>query len=139
MQGGLLWNDPRPSEKHFIKAILEGAASQYAGAMRIISDLRVKIGKITVVGGEAKSDLWSRLKADIMNMLIIVTKIKDAITLGSAILALIGLGIYSNFEKTVKNLVSIGKIYDPETHRKYLEFVERHWEICRKLFLLSYI
>ena len=128
-------------KEHFIRAILEGVAFQYAGALKIISDLGVKVGKITVVGGEAKSDLWNRLKADIMNMPIIVTKIKDAAALGSAILASIGSGIYSNFEEAVKNMVSIEKIYepDPETHRKYLEFIERYWEICRKLFPLSYI
>ena len=65
------------------------------------------------VGGAANSRIWTQIKADITNKSINVPGADYATTLGAAILAGVGTGIYGSFDEAVKTTVQIRRVHSP--------------------------
>lgn len=72
------------------------------------------------MGGAANSALWTQIKADVTGKTIVVPASDTASTLGAAILAGIGTGIYSSYEEAVKTTIAIKKTYTPDMDRHEL-------------------
>jgi len=53
---------------HLVKAVLEGVAFGFADGVNVLRDGGVEIGDITVIGGGARSLLWGRILASILNL-----------------------------------------------------------------------
>ncbi len=107
---------------HFIRAILEGVAFQYVGTLQLIEALGIKIRRISMTGGEARSDLWNQIKADVLGRKIEIPQVLDAAALGACILAAVGVGAYRDFRTAVSKMVRIARAYtpNPERHEKYM-------------------
>lgn len=122
-------------KKHFIRSIMEGVVFQYAGALGVAAELGVEVKRITVVGGESKSDFWNQLKADVFGLPVSVVKIRDAAALGSAILAAVGSGSYSSVAEAADNMVHVEKVYEPrpDIHEAYKKVMEVYWEVWRRI------
>lgn len=116
------------SKAHFVRAILEGIAFQYAETLELFMDLGVSIREASIVGGEAKSELWNQMKADVTGLKIWVPEVADAAALGSAILAGIGSEAYRDAKEGVKQAVRFKKAYNPntETHKLYQTALEKY-------------
>ncbi|MGC8849009.1 MAG: xylulokinase [Candidatus Bathyarchaeia archaeon] len=116
------------SKAHFIRAILEGIAFQYAETLELFERLGVSIREASIVGGEAKSDMWNQMKADITGLKIWVPEVADAAALGSAILAGVGGGAYRDVKEGVRRAVRFRKAYNPnpETHESYRKTLEKY-------------
>lgn len=71
----------------FIKALLEGITFEMRLNLDIIENAGYQIDELSVVGGGAKSKIWSQLKADIMGKKINILKVTEAGCMGAAILA----------------------------------------------------
>ena len=54
------------------------------------------IQKIIAVGGAVRNEMWMQNKADVTGKIIEVPALEEATTLGAALLAGIGLGIYKD-------------------------------------------
>jgi xylulokinase len=108
------------SKGHFVRAILEGVAFQYLETFEILKDLGVDIQVVNMVGGEAKSDLWNQIKADISGKTILIPNIDDAAALGAVLLAGVGTKQYSNLHKAVEVVVKVKKIYTPNLENQKL-------------------
>ena len=70
-----------------IKALLEGVALEMRLNLEILQDSGYKITELRAVGGGAKSELWTQLKADVLNKRITTLNITEAGCLGTAMLA----------------------------------------------------
>ena len=103
---------------HFIRAIMESIAYTIKEYTDLIN---AKIGEIRSMGGGAKSDLWCRIKADVLGKKVITLKENETACLGSAIFAGIGAGIFSDAVSAVENVVDTDKTYEPKSS-KYEEF-----------------
>ena len=110
----------------FIRAIFEGVAFQYVETLQLIKRLDVHVKRIIMTGGEARSDVWNQIKADIIGMKIEVPKILYAAALGACILACIGIRVYKDFRLAIRNMVRIAKTYKPrpEVHARYAKIYE---------------
>jgi xylulokinase len=75
---------------------LEGLARLGAGAK-----------EIRVLGGGARSLLWSQMKADICGLRVIVPEEPEAAALGAAILAGVGSGVYPDIPSAVSGMSKI--------------------------------
>ena len=94
------------TKAHLVRAILEGVAFQYAETLELLEELGVKVKEASLVGGEARSQLWNQIKADALSRSIRLPDVEDAAALGSAMLSSVGVKVYKDLKEAVKNMVS---------------------------------
>lgn len=117
---------------HFIRAVLEGVAFQYVETLEMLSELGVHVKEVSMVGGESKSSLWNRIKADVIGIPIKIPEASDAAAaLGSAILAGVGSGVYKNAQEGVESCVRSMERYDPrmDEHEEYMKIHEKYRKV----------
>jgi xylulokinase len=58
------------TQAHFVRAILESVAYEYAYYLKILKELlpEIKLAEARVIGGGARSGVWNQIKADILNV-----------------------------------------------------------------------
>jgi xylulokinase len=87
----------------FIRAILEGTALGIRQNMDIVEkDLGFSIEAFHTVGGGAKSEIWSQIKADVTNKIVNTLNIKETAVLGAAMLGGIAAGVYTDYRDAVQ-------------------------------------
>lgn len=115
---------------HFIRASLEGVAYSLKHNLDVAEGVGAKVSELHAIGGAANSQLWTQIKADVTGKVIKVPASDTATTLGAAILAGVGVGVYSSFDEAVSKTVTITKEYRPnldnaevykEQYKKYLQ------------------
>lgn len=123
------------SRGYFVRAILEAAAFQYLGTLRILRELGIDVKSIRMVGGESKSSLWNRIKADVMGIRLEIPVIRDAAALGSAILGGVAAGVYRDPRSAALEIVRIDEVYDPDPsiHRVYEDIYEDYLRVYRSI------
>lgn len=116
---------------HLVRAVLEGVAFQYVGTIKLLEDLGIRIERITMTGGEIRSELWNRIKADVLGRRILVSPSVNTAGLGAAILAAVGIGAFVSFRKAVESMVGDPRTYqpDPEAHKRYTAIYEKYEKI----------
>lgn len=97
------------------------------------------VQEVRITGGAATSDLWCQIKADVLNLPVLRTRSKEAGLLGGAMLALVGLGEYSNIDECQKQFVKIERIFRPRPERTaiYDQLYKRWIETQKHLLPLS--
>lgn len=118
---------------HFIRAAMEGVAMSLRHNLEVAAEAGAAVDVLRAMGGSANSLLWTQIKSDVTGKPVIVPSSDTATTLGAAILAGVGVGIYQDFEEAVKLTVenkryhvpnhADSKIYD-RNYRKYLSLYE---------------
>ena len=98
---------------HFVRALVESVAFMLRENIELFGRLGVKVEKIRSLGGAAKSDFWLQVKSDVLNLPIELPKCSEATSLGAAILAGVGAGIYKDIDEAVESTVSIKKTFNP--------------------------
>jgi autoinducer 2 (AI-2) kinase len=115
--------DPgRSGRNECIRAIEESAAYVSVGHTRIIESLTSKRSAHAVfTGGASKGSLWPQIVADVLGIPVKVPVVKESTSLGAAIYAGVGIGLYSSAEEAAKHLVRFEKRFDPDsaTHAMY--------------------
>lgn len=118
---------------HFVRALMEGVAFSLKHNLDTAEGAGAKVGALRAMGGSANSLLWTQIKADVTGKEIIVPSSDTATTLGAAILAGIGTGIYSSYEEAVKKTVKDQRKHEPDltnravydkTYETYLELYQ---------------
>jgi len=114
----------------FYRAILEGigfSILQNFEILRGISDKDNIPDYLRVSGGGAENNHLNQIKADILGKEVVKTKVIESGLLGGAILAMMGLKIYS-FNEAVKKMVHIDRTFQPN--------MEKHHHHYSRLFLI---
>ncbi len=99
---------------HFIRAALEGVAFSLKHNLEIAEEAGAEIGELRSMGGAANSRLWTQIKSDVTGKPIAVPSSDTATTLGAAILAGVGVGLYEDFEEAVRLTVKVKRHHRPE-------------------------
>ena len=109
--------------KDVLRSVLEGVALN----LNIILDIfkeHIDIDKMTVIGGGAKGEVWTRIMADVFNVrLVIPNFIEEATSMGAAVTGGVGAGVFKNFD-VIHDFVKTSRETAP---------IEKHHEIYRKL------
>ena len=85
------------NRRDLIRAILEAVGYGTRQLKEIAEDLTgLQIKKFSSMGGGAKSEVWSQIKADVIGVDIDVLDVADMAPVGAALLAGVGAGIYQN-------------------------------------------
>ena len=118
---------------HFIRAVMEGVAMSLRHNLEVAAEAGASVDVLRAMGGSANSLLWTQIKSDVTGKPVIVPSSDTATTLGAAILAGVGVGIYEDFEEAVKLTVENKRYHVPNqadrniydrNYRKYLSLYE---------------
>ena len=120
---------------HMIRAVLEGVAFALEHNLRVASEAGAEVSDMNARGGASNYALWTQIKADVTGKVIHVPGSDTATTLGAAILAGVGSGIYGSYREAVERTVSVRKTYtpDPEKHAVYQKRLELYLALYRNL------
>lgn len=88
-------------------AVFEGVTFALRDSLEVARSLGIKIEKTMICGGGAKSPLWKRLVANILNVEVDVPMSEEGPGFGAAILAAVGCGEYESVEKAAKSIIKI--------------------------------
>lgn len=126
---------------HFIRSAMEGVAFSLRHNLEIAEQVGAKVKVLRAMGGSANSLLWTQIKADITGKSIVVPSSDTATTLGAAILAGVGIGMYESFEEAVRLTVrdkrshkpdpAVRAVYD-KNYETYLELYQQLRDIMQK-------
>lgn len=95
-------------------AIFEGVTFALRDSLEVARSLGIKIDRTMICGGGAKSSLWKRLVANILNVEVDVPASEEGPGFGAAILAAVGCGEYESVEKAAKSIIKIKEKIKPE-------------------------
>lgn len=120
---------------HMIRALMEGVGFSLWHNLKTAEEISVQAKELHSVGGASNSSVWTQLKADITGKTIKVPFSDQATTLGAAILAGVGTGVYRNFSEAVAQTVKMKKTYqpDPGCHQRYQDYYQLYLEVYEKL------
>ena len=113
-------------------AILEGVTFALRDSLEVARSLGIEIKKTMICGGGAKSALWKKLVANIMNVEVEVPVSEEGPGFGAAILAAVGCNEYESVEAATKSIIKIKERIQPEPElvAKY----EKKYQKFRKIY-----
>lgn len=95
-------------------AVFEGVTFALRDSLEVARSLGIKTDRTMICGGGAKSPLWKRLVANILNVEVDVPVSEEGPGFGAAILAAVGCGEYESVEKAAKSIIKIKEKIKPE-------------------------
>ncbi|MBE6802642.1 MAG: xylulokinase [Ruminococcaceae bacterium] len=104
-----------------VQAVLEGVAFAVRDNFEIAKEAGVNISRSTLCGGGAKSPLWRKIMANVLNIPIDIPSAEEGPGFGGAVLAMVGDGVYDDVTKCTNKFVSIKGTVEPTP-----EIVERY-------------
>ncbi|MBR6665295.1 MAG: xylulokinase [Lachnospiraceae bacterium] len=121
------------------QAVLEGVAFALRDSFEVAKSLGIKIERTKICGGGAKSPLWKKMIANILNVKVDVIESEEGPALGGAMLAAVACGEYANVEEVAAKIVKVIDTVEPEAElvAKYEERYNQFKEIypaCKPLY-----
>lgn len=113
-------------------AVLEGVAFGLRDSLEVARSIGVDPDRTKICGGGAKSPLWRKIIANVMNMKVDIIESEEGPGYGAAILAAVGCGVFPSVEEAAKQLVKVVATEepDPELATKY----EERYQKFRKFY-----
>ena len=113
------------------QAVLEGVAFALRDSFEVAKALGIKIERTKICGGGAKSPLWKKMIANILNIKVDVIESEEGPSMGGAMLAAVAAGEYKSVEEIAEKFVKVVDTVepDPELAKKYDEKYKQFKEI----------
>ena len=114
------------------QAVLEGVAFGLRDSLEVARSLGLQIERTKICGGGAKSPLWKKIIANVMDMKVDVIESEEGPALGGAMLAAVGCGEYPDVETIAAKMVKVVDTVEPEPElvAKY----EERYQKFRKIY-----
>ena len=115
-----------------LQAVFEGVSYALRDSLEVARNLGVAPERTTICGGGAKSPLWRKIVANIMNVKVDTVEVEEGPAYGGAILAAVAAGVFENVEAATAKIVRIKDTTEPEP-----ELVEKYQK-CYEKFVKMY-
>ena len=128
------WNDPNAratftgitmdtTRADMTQAVLEGVAFATRDMYEVAKSIGIKLDRTKICGGGAKSPLWRKMIANILNLKVDVPACEEGPGMGGAMLAMVACGAYASVEEAAAAIVKTAgtEVPDPELVAKYDE------------------
>lgn len=112
--GVFLGLDYSKTRAHMIRAVMEGVAYSLRHNLEAAQESGAKVGALRATGGSANSCVWTQIKADVTGHTLEVPGSDTATTLGAALLAGVGTGVYQDFTNAVEKTVAVERVHTPD-------------------------
>lgn len=114
------------------QAVLEGVAFAIRDSFEVAKSLGIKIERTKICGGGAKSPLWRKIIANVLNIKVDILEKEEGPSLGAAMLAAVGTGRYESVEQAVDSLVNVVDTIEPD------EDIAKRYEVKYQQFRKIY-
>ena len=127
------------TREEMTQAVLEGVAFGLRDSLEVARNLGIQIERTKICGGGAKSLLWKKIIANVMNLKVDVIESEEGPGYGAAILAAVGCGAFENVERAVEKLVHVVETVEPDAglvekyEQRYQKF-KKYYPALRGLF-----
>ena len=132
VRAGFLGMSMDTTREDMIQAVFEGVAFGLRDSLEVARDLGADVKVSGICGGGAKSPLWTRIIANVMNVQLEIQKNDEGPSLGAAILAAVGCGRYGSLDEAIGSVVKTEKTISPE--KELAEKYEEKYKHFRRLY-----
>lgn len=120
------------TKAHLLRAVYEGVAFNLRTIFQALGELGVELQELRVIGGGAKSRLWTQILADVLGRPLTVTAApQEATALGAAMAGAVGAGLLRNFREAADRFVELSETVEPRS-------VADVYEELHSVFLKAY-
>jgi FGGY-family pentulose kinase len=120
---------------HVVKAIYEATACGTRHILENASAHGLRVERIFLGGGGARSPLWLQIHADLLKKPIHLPREKESCALGAAMAAALAAGVYADFDEAANAMVVIETLIEPDpSHASvYDELFGRYVDLYSRL------
>lgn len=121
------------------QAVLEGVAFALRDSFEVAKSLGIQIERAKICGGGAKSPLWKKIIANVLNIKLDILETEEGAALGGAMLAAVACGEFADVKEAAEKTVKIKDtvLPDSELAAKYEARYQQYKNIypaCKALF-----
>jgi xylulokinase len=120
------------TREEMTQAVLEGVVFGLRDSLEVARSLGISIHKTKISGGGAKSSLWKKLVANIMNVKVEQVESEEGPAYGGAILAAVGCGEYPDVDTAVEKLIKVTNSIEPEA--ELVEKYEKKYQKFKRIY-----
>lgn len=119
--------------RHFTRAVMEGVTFSLKDSLRIFEEIGITGSRMIASGGGASSPVWLQIQADIFEMEVQVSRVKEQACLGACILAGVGAGIFKSVQQACDQYVEFeDKVYKPD--EEHVSLYRENYAVYQKLY-----
>ena len=113
---------------HVFRAVMEGIGFGTRAILDRMAEAGASAAEITVGGGATRSPLWLQIHADTAGLPIVVPEVAEAPSLGGAVLAAHGAGVFASIDAGIAAMVRPGRRVEPnpDTAARYDALYRRY-------------
>ncbi len=127
------------SRADMTQAVLEGVAFALRDSLEVAKSLGINLTRTKICGGGAKSPLWKKIVANVLNLKVDVIESEEGPAMGGAMLAAVACGEYGSVEEIASKVVKVVDTVEPEPElvaryeERYEQF-KRIYPACKPVF-----
>lgn len=110
LRGAMFGLDAGHDRYHIARAIMEGVAFEASIVLEQFAAQGMRIDKLMMTGGAARSDLWSEIVGYVTGCEIYRPREPETCCLGAAMIAFVGLGVYDDFNACRSAMVKSSRL-----------------------------
>ena len=121
------------------QAVLEGVAYAIRDSVEVARSLGITISSSRICGGGAKSALWKKILANVLNAQLQCLESEQGPGMGGAMLAMVAAGVYGSVQEVCDRFVRVASTVEPEPElvakyeKRYQQF-RQIYPTCKQLF-----
>ena len=96
------------------QAVLEGVAFAIRDSVEVARSLGIEVSSSKICGGGAKSPLWKRIMANVLNAKLECLESEQGPGMGGAMLAMVACGQYASVQEVCDKFVKVASVVEPE-------------------------
>lgn len=131
-RGAFIGMRPYTTRKQMTLAVLEGVTFALRDCLEAAKKNGIEVKKTKLCGGGAKSPLWRKIVANVMNMPVEILQTEQGPSYGGAMFAMVGCGEYKTVKDATQAIVKVKETVYPETE------IAQKYEARYQIFNLLY-
>ena len=127
------------SRADLTQAVLEGVAFAIRDSVEVVRSLGIEINSSKICGGGAKSPLWKKIMANVLNIELQSLESEQGPGMGGAMLAMVACGEYPSVKAACESIAHVASVVRPEPElaakdeERYQKF-RKIYPACKELF-----
>jgi xylulokinase len=142
-RGGFIGLSYYHEQGHLARAVMEGVAFTLRQALEISIELGGEVETVVAAGGGVESAVWRQILADVLGLPLQKSLLSEQAGIGAALLAGVGVGVYSGFDEAGAAMQQYGALTEPQPENRrlydalYAEFTALYPKLRDDFHILS--